>query len=140
LQLKAALTQLQARFQRQLDYCKFLTMLLNKGSYNGKVVLSEKSVATLLSLQTETAIVVFNPKGVEHSGHAFGSWVDDKVFYAPGFQGSFAFLDTCRNYAGTIIVKSNPKEETIRLLQAGGRSIEANWWRMQIRVVGGWME
>ena len=95
------------------DYCKFLTMLLNKGSYNGKTVLSEKSVATLLSIQESKAAVAYNPKGVEHSGHAFGSWVDDKVFYAPGFQGSFAFLDTCRNYAGTIIVKSKPKEEKI---------------------------
>jgi CubicO group peptidase (beta-lactamase class C family) len=95
------------------DYCKFLTMLMNKGTYNGKLVLTEKSVATLLSIQQNNAAIVYNPHGVEKSGHAFGSWVDDKVFYAPGFQGSFAFLDTCRSLAGTIVVKSNPKEEKI---------------------------
>lgn len=95
------------------DYCKFLSMLLNKGTYNGKQVLSEKSVATLLSIQQTSAKPVYNPKGVENSAHAFGSWVDDKVFYVPGFQGSYVYLDTCRNYAAAIIVKSNPKEEKL---------------------------
>jgi len=95
------------------DYCKFLAMLLNKGSYNGKQVLSENAVATLLSIQSNSAKLVYNPRGVESSGHAFGSWVDDKVFYTPGFQGSYVYLDTCRKYVAAIIVKSNPKEEKL---------------------------
>lgn len=95
------------------DYCKFLSMLLSKGTVNGKMILTEKSVATLLSVQESPAKVVYNPKGVETARHAFGAWVDGSIYFVPGFQGSYVFLDTTKNLASAIIVKSNPKEEKL---------------------------
>lgn len=100
------------------DYIRFLSMLRNKGTFNGKQVLTEKSVSELLKLQEADVKVGFVPKVAEGFAHAPGSWVVDLdgsgkglSYAAPGIFGSWAYLDTCRDYSYVVIVRNQGKEE-----------------------------
>jgi CubicO group peptidase (beta-lactamase class C family) len=103
------------------DYLNFLSMLLNKGSFNGKQVLTEASVKTLLSLQAKVTEIKNAPKQAESFSYALGSWIaetnskdEPTVFIAPGLNGTYAVLDLCRGYAFVLIAKggSDIKKET----------------------------
>jgi CubicO group peptidase (beta-lactamase class C family) len=94
------------------DYLNFLSMLLNKGMFNGKQVLTEESVKALLSLQAKVTEVKNVPKDALKADLAMGSWImekndkDEPVAYtAPGFNGIYPVLDICRGYAFIIFTK-----------------------------------
>ena len=44
------------------DYMKFLVMLMNKGKYNGKQILSEESVDEMMKIQTTPEQIKYAPK------------------------------------------------------------------------------
>jgi CubicO group peptidase (beta-lactamase class C family) len=99
------------------DLTNFMVMLLNKGKFNNKQVLTEESVATLLSLQAPAGQMKNSPKGAEGFGYALGSWVveadaKDKptAIGAPSFSGSWPMVDLCRGYTLVVLTKdlSNP--------------------------------
>jgi len=94
------------------DLTNFMVMLLNKGKFNNKQVLTEESVATLLSFQTPPHEMKNAPKGAETLGFALGSWVvepdrNDKiaVIAAPSFSGSWPMVDLCRGYTMVVLTK-----------------------------------
>lgn len=87
------------------DLTNFMIMLLNNGSFNGKPVLTESSVATLLSLHETIDKIKNAPVLVQGSNYAFGSWILDennKAFTAPSYIGTLPILDLCRKYAYVI--------------------------------------
>lgn len=94
------------------DYVLFLSMLLNKGMYNGKRILSEASVAELLKPSTTPAVMKAAPKGTDGFSYGLGAWLqqDDSgkvtVALAPSLAGSWAFIDLERGYAGFILTKN----------------------------------
>ncbi len=88
------------------DYMNFLTMILNKGNFNGKPFLSEESMNTLLSINAGSSAMKNAPKTVEGANYAPGSWVlqtavDGKhtVFAAPSLGGMWPIVDLCHQYA-----------------------------------------
>jgi CubicO group peptidase (beta-lactamase class C family) len=96
------------------DYLNFLAMLLNKGSFNGKQVLTESSVKILLSVQVNATQVKNAPKQADKFDYALGSWVMEKnakdepvAFAAPALNGIFAALDICRGYAFIVFTREN---------------------------------
>ncbi len=99
------------------DYMRFLAMLLNKGKYMGKQVLSEESVTQLMTLQTKPAMIKNAPKSAEGLGYALGNWVveekDGKTIAAasPGLFGTWPMIDLCRGYAYLVFVKNLLGEE-----------------------------
>jgi CubicO group peptidase (beta-lactamase class C family) len=99
------------------DLTNFMTMLLNKGKFNNKQILTEESVGILLSLQTPAGQMKNAPKGTESFGYAYGSWLieaDDKnkpaAIAAPSFSGTWPIVDLCRGYSMVVLTKdlSNP--------------------------------
>src|SRR5258706_1285791 len=56
------------------EYMKFLVMLLNKGKYGGKQILSEESVETLKEVQTSSLKIAYTPKAAGGFGYGIGSW------------------------------------------------------------------
>lgn len=98
------------------DYINFLSMLLNKGMFEGKKVLSEKAVEELLSSQFLTLPVKYAPKEVQGAHFALGSFIMDadaatpSVYACPNMLGTVPFLDRSRNYAAILIV-AKPEEE-----------------------------
>jgi hypothetical protein len=91
-------------------------MLLNKGMFEGKKVLSEKAVEELLSSQFLTLPVKYAPKEVQGAHFALGSFIIDadaatpSVYACPNMLGTVPFLDRSRNYAAILIV-AKPEEE-----------------------------
>ncbi|MEI9810614.1 MAG: serine hydrolase domain-containing protein [Bacteroidota bacterium] len=93
------------------DYMRFLVMLMNKGKYGGKQILSEESVNKLMQIQTTQAIIKFAPKAAQGFNYAPGSWAleekDGKatVLACPGLFGTWPMIDFCRGYAYLVFTK-----------------------------------
>jgi CubicO group peptidase (beta-lactamase class C family) len=92
------------------DYMNFLMMILNKGMFNGKKVLSEASVAAMQEDRTQGAAIAYTPSEAKGWGYGFGLWTmrDDTGQYtavsSPGLFGSFPWIDREKNYAGFLFV------------------------------------
>ncbi len=99
------------------DYLNFLAMILNKGMFNGKRILSEASVEEMMKPQIPTGISKTSPKPVEGFNYATGCWIQEAdaegkaiTVSAPGMFGTWPWVDICRNYAAIVFVKSNNGE------------------------------
>ncbi len=99
-------------FSSATDYLNFLSMVLNKGMFNGKRILSEQSIAEMETIRTTPATIKYTPKLAEGYSYGFGEWIaatDEKgnasVVACPGLYGSWALVDKCRGYAFVVITK-----------------------------------
>lgn len=94
------------------DYIKFLSMILNKGEYSGKRILSTASVEMMQVSQTTGIKKLYVPEGAEGFDYALGEWVQEKdnkgnslVVSSPGLFGTYPTIDKPRNYAAIVFVK-----------------------------------
>src|SRR5688572_20090640 len=93
------------------DYMKFLVMLMNKGIYAGKRILSEKSVDQLIQIQTKPEQIKYAPKVATGFNYALGSWAIEEqegkatALASPGLFGTWPMISLCRGYASIIFVK-----------------------------------
>jgi CubicO group peptidase (beta-lactamase class C family) len=88
------------------DYMNFLVMILNKGEFNGKRILSEKSINEMHTLRTNSSTIKLTPKMTEGFNFGLGEWIQDTdengkatVVSSPGLFGTWPFVDICRGYA-----------------------------------------
>jgi CubicO group peptidase (beta-lactamase class C family) len=100
------------------DYSKFMVMMLNKGNYHGKQILSEESVNEMMKAQTFPEFIKYAPKSAEGFNYASGSWVLEenedgvaKVLASPGLFGTWPMVDFCRGYTYIVFVKNLLGEE-----------------------------
>jgi CubicO group peptidase (beta-lactamase class C family) len=96
------------------DFINFLGMLLNKGSFNGKQVLSEKSVAEMETIQFAKLPVKYMPKEASGLKTALGCWIDKgSVVSSIYMTGFWPYVDRNLNYAALLIPKKTdePKKE-----------------------------
>jgi CubicO group peptidase (beta-lactamase class C family) len=100
------------------DYMNFLTMLLDKGMYKGKRVLSEQSITLMQTAQTNSAMIKYAPKSAAGYNYGFGEWIlatDEQgvstVVASPGLFGTWPMIDKCRNYACIFFTKGLLGEE-----------------------------
>lgn len=99
------------------DYMKFLVMLMNKGKYNGKQILSEELVDEMMKIQTGDVPKRYSPKSAEGFDYALGSWVIEEkdgnatTLASPGLFGTWPMIDFCRGYAYILFVKNFLGEE-----------------------------
>ncbi len=100
------------------DYANFLTMLLNKGTFEGKRILSEKAVEEMEKAQFANLPVKSAPKGLEHTQFGLGAFILESngpggsasLLAAPDMEGTAAYLDNCRHVGGVVVVEK-PAEE-----------------------------
>lgn len=95
------------------DYIAFMSMLLNKGLYNGKRVLSEESVALMCKTYTTPDMIKYAPKITQGYNYALGAWVQEadengnpSVLSCPGLFGTWPYIDLKRNYACIFFTKT----------------------------------
>ena len=100
------------------DYMKFLVMMMNKGTYHGKQILSEESVNEMMKAQTIPEMIKYAPKAAEGFNYALGSWVIEenedgvaKTLASPGLFGTWPMVDYCNGYAYILFVKNLLGEE-----------------------------
>jgi CubicO group peptidase (beta-lactamase class C family) len=89
------------------DYMNFLIMILNKGSFNGKRILSESSVAAMQVNQVTTGVkVAYTPVEAGKFGYGYGEWVMEaatasngsNAVTSPGLFGSFPWVNNDKHY------------------------------------------
>jgi CubicO group peptidase (beta-lactamase class C family) len=91
------------------DYINFLSMLLNKGKFNGKQILSEASVNELLKIQTGPAFNKFTPPFMNGFSYGLGTWLETKdgtVMNCLSQNSPFVWIDYCRGYACILLSKN----------------------------------
>jgi CubicO group peptidase (beta-lactamase class C family) len=95
------------------DYMNFLSMILNKGMFEGKRILSEKAIEEMQKPQFTNLPVKFTPKVAEGLHYGLGEWIQEEdaqgnstVVSSPGLFGTWPYIDKCRNYAAIVFVKS----------------------------------
>jgi CubicO group peptidase (beta-lactamase class C family) len=96
------------------DYINFLAMLLNKGVYDGKKVLSEKSITELETSQFPKLPVKYMPKEAAGLKTGLGCWVDNgRLVTSIYLTGFWPYVDRNLNYAGLLIPKKteDPNKE-----------------------------
>lgn len=106
------------------DYMKFLVMLMNKGMYNGKQILSEESVNEMMKIHTADVPKRYTPKSADGFEYALGSWVIEgkpnsssqgggiaTALASPGLFGAWPMVDFSRGYAYILFVKNFLGEE-----------------------------
>jgi CubicO group peptidase (beta-lactamase class C family) len=105
------------------DYINFLSMLLNKGMFADKKVLSEKAVEELAKIQFGNLPVKFVPKAAQAAHYCLGAFVMDSngsgagsVLTSPNFLGTMAWLDRSRNYGAILITEKAEEEKKPALL------------------------
>lgn len=93
------------------DYINFMQMLVNKGMFNGKRVLSEKAVDVLLSSHFPDIRVRYTPGNTLSFQYGMGCWLESRddnnkgiVFSSFGPQGSLMWFDLHKKYFGTIVI------------------------------------
>lgn len=112
------------------DYLNFLTMILQKGLFNGKRILSEKSVRDMQVNRVTPAVkVAYMPAEAGDFGYGFGEWVMEtavannqpKAVCSPGLFGSFPWVDNQKAYCAILLsfnLKSRGRNEKYRSLKA----------------------
>ena len=94
------------------DYMHFLVMLLNKGVYQGRRILSEAAIDQLLQVQTKPQQIKYAPRAAQGYNYALGAWVVEEkdgtatAIASPGLFGTWPMIDYCRGYAYLFFVKN----------------------------------
>lgn len=84
------------------DYLNFLVMILNKGTFNGKRILSENSIAQMQQNRlTPDVKIAYSPAEAGTFGYGFGEWTmgQQDAITSPGLFGSFPWVDNNKKYA-----------------------------------------
>jgi CubicO group peptidase (beta-lactamase class C family) len=88
------------------DYINFLGMILNKGTFEGKTVLSEKSIAELETIQFPKLPVKYMPKEAAGLKNGLGCWIENgSTVTSLNITGFYPYVDRSLNYAALLIPK-----------------------------------
>jgi len=100
----------------------FLSMLLNKGVFNSKKILSEKSIAEMETLQMDKSFMKNAPSPMQGFTYGLGEWIlskdiDDKstILGYSNMYGSWMFFDRCKGYTFVLLSKT-PQTESKKLM------------------------
>jgi CubicO group peptidase (beta-lactamase class C family) len=96
------------------DYINFLGMLLNKGTFEGKKVLSEKSIAEMETIQFAAVPVKYMPKEASGLKLGLGCWIENgSTVTSLNMTGFYPYLDRNLNYAAILVPRKSgePKKE-----------------------------
>lgn len=112
------------------DYMHFVEMILSKGVYNGKRILSEKSVDEMqVNRLDKNTKIGYSPAEAGDFGYGYGEWVMETstlndittAVTSPGLFGSFPWVDNKNQYCAflmTMYLKSDGRNERYKVLKA----------------------
>lgn len=93
------------------DYTNFMVMILNKGVFNGKRILSEASVEQMqINRITPDVKIAYAPAEAGDTGYGYGEWVykdatgkPSDVVSSPGLFGSYPIVDNKNKYCAFLM-------------------------------------
>jgi len=105
------------------DYMNFLSMLLNGGVFNGKRILSEAAIETMMKPSSTQGMIKETPAILEGKNYALGQWIfatDENgkttTVACPGLFGTWPLIDYCRKYAFLIFTPGDASNENKELM------------------------
>jgi CubicO group peptidase (beta-lactamase class C family) len=105
------------------DYMNFLSMLLNGGVFNGKRILSEAAIETMMKSSSTQGMIKETPAILEGKNYAVGQWIlgaDENgkttTVACPGLFGTWPLIDYCRKYAFLIFTPGDASSEKKELM------------------------
>ena len=112
-----------------LDYANFTSMLLNKGVFKEKRILSDSAVSEMMKEQIDNSNIKYAPAVAKGYSYGLGAWImsadvnnKSTIVSCPGLFGSFPLIDFCRGYTMVVFTKSllneHKKEFYIKLKEA----------------------
>lgn len=116
-------------FSTPNDYLNFLVMILNKGIFSGKRILSAQSIAAMqVNRITPDVKIGYSPAEAGNFGYGYGEWVMESspvdhlstTVTSPGLFGSFPWVDNNRHYAAflmTFYIKNDGRNESYKELK-----------------------
>jgi len=100
------------------DYMNFLVMILNKGMYNGKRILSEQAIEEMQKPQITLDKVKYAPKVAEGFTYGLGEWIlqsdangKSTEVASPGLFGTWPIVNNCGGYACIFFTKKLISED-----------------------------
>jgi CubicO group peptidase (beta-lactamase class C family) len=100
------------------DFINFLSMLLSKGMFEGRRILSEASVEEMMKPQFAEATLKFVPEVTKGFHYGLGEWIQEEdangkstTVSCPSLFGTWPYIDKCRNYAAIIFVSKKLDDE-----------------------------
>ena len=109
------------------DYLKFLVMILNKGDYKGRQVLSVNAVNMMQMDYIKGSKIISAPHNAADFGYGFGEWIINDIngkpidaVTSPGLFGSYPWVDNKRKYAAVLFtfnLKSKGRNELYKSLK-----------------------
>lgn len=111
------------------DYINFLVMILDKGTFHGKRILSENSVNEMQVNRLDPSVkIAYAPAEAGNFGYGFGEWVMESaattnistVVTSPGLFGSFPWVDNNKKYCAflmTFYVKNDGRNQRYKELK-----------------------
>lgn len=101
-----------------IDYIQLLGVILNKGKFEDKVILTEESVAFLLKPSAPDLPVKFQPSYAKSWQYCLGVFEMEKGMYVmPSEKGSWIFFDTNKNLAAVLFIEKEQKTEMADLFK-----------------------
>lgn len=116
-------------FSTPEDYMNFLVMILNKGEFNGRRILSEKSISEMQEDRITPGIkIAYSPAEAGDFGYGYGEWVmrdldggnAGRSVTSPGLFGSFPWVDNEKKYCAflmTFYLKNQGRGERYKALK-----------------------
>jgi CubicO group peptidase (beta-lactamase class C family) len=105
------------------DYMNFLSMLLNGGVFNGKRILSEAAIETMMKSSSTQGMIKETPVILEGKNYAVGQWIlgtdvngKTTTVACPGLFGTWPLIDYCRKYAFLIFTPGDASSEKKELM------------------------
>jgi CubicO group peptidase (beta-lactamase class C family) len=96
------------------DYINFLGMLLDKGMFDGKKVLSEKSITEMETIQFAAIPVKYMPREASGLKMGLGCWMENgSIVTSLNTSGFWPYIDRSLNYAAVLVPgkTDEPKKE-----------------------------
>jgi CubicO group peptidase (beta-lactamase class C family) len=92
-------------FSTPQDYLNFLVMILNRGTFHDKRILSEGSIAQMqINRVTADVKVVNSPAEADNFGYGYGEWImGADAVSSPGLFGSYPWVDNQKKYAAFLM-------------------------------------
>ena len=91
----------------------FLQMILQKGAFKGKKIISPATIELMQVSRTMHAKIVYTPAEATGFEYGWGEWILEKddtgnstTVSSPGLFGTYPWVDLKRNYAAIVFVKN----------------------------------
>lgn len=113
------------------DYINFMSMLLNKGLFEGKQILSESAIKEMHHIQISGIPIKYAPAAALGYSYGLGNWIiegdsqgNGNIVACPGLFGTYPYVNFNKKYAAILFVKNLQTEQRKEITTSFMKAIE----------------